>query len=313
MSPGFSPARNAGVSENTSLKITPLVRGRFNPSASNGVIVCARTPISPRRTRPYFRICCNDVANDVARRGEAEALVAARLRQDQGVDADDVSVHVDQRASAVARIDGRVGLDVDHRIVGLELSRDGADDAEAHRAVQPHRAAEGEHQLTRTDLLRVGEVERRQPLLRHLDDGEIGLVVHGHHLRGHEVGSRLQHRVVRRVVGAWRRRNLHLDPSRALDHVRVGDDVAVGVDDDAGTAATGRRDQHAALVVGQVGVGVTERDDLDDRRADARGEVLQQAAGLPEIAALRREFGPAALRRGAGHTRRKAGQEGERR
>ena len=94
--------------------------------------------------------------------------------------------------------------------------------------------------------------------------------------------------------------------------MRVGDDVAVGVDDDAGPAPAGRRDQHAPLVVGQVGVGVTERDDLDDRRADARGEVLEHAAGLAEIPRLRRELGPAALR-GGGHARRKAGQDGERR
>src|SRR6185503_7452861 len=100
----------------------------------------------------------NDVANDIARRGEAETLVATRLRQDEGVDANDVSIHVDERASAVARIDRRVGLDVDHRIIGLELSGHGADDTEAHRAVQPHRAAEGEHELTRTDILGVSEV-----------------------------------------------------------------------------------------------------------------------------------------------------------
>ena len=66
------------------------------------------------------------------------------------------------------------------------------------------------------------------------------------------------------------------------------------------------------LVVGQVGVGVTERDDLDDRRAHARREILQEVAGLPEIAGLRREFGSVALG-GGGHARREASQEGERR
>ena len=43
----------------------------------------------------------------------------------------------------------RVGLDVDHRVVGFELTRDGADDAERDRAVETHRAAEREHELRR--------------------------------------------------------------------------------------------------------------------------------------------------------------------
>ena len=72
-----------------------------------------------------------DVAYDVARRREADALVASRLREDQRVDANDFALGVEQRSAAVAGIDGRVGLDVDHRRVGLELAR--------HRTHHAHR------------------------------------------------------------------------------------------------------------------------------------------------------------------------------
>jgi hypothetical protein len=85
------------------------------------------------------------VADDVGGRREAESFVAARLREDQRVDPDDFSVHVHERTAAVARVDGRVRLQVDHRVVRLELPRDGADHAKRHGAVEPHRAAEGEH------------------------------------------------------------------------------------------------------------------------------------------------------------------------
>ena len=43
--------------------------------------------------------------------GKADALVAGGLRVDRGVDADDLAIHVDQRAAGVAGIDRRIGLD----------------------------------------------------------------------------------------------------------------------------------------------------------------------------------------------------------
>ena len=42
--------------------------------------------------------------------GEADALVAAGVAGDGRVDADDLAVEVDQRAAAVAGVDGGVGL-----------------------------------------------------------------------------------------------------------------------------------------------------------------------------------------------------------
>ena len=51
------------------------------------------------------------MAREVARDGEADALVAAGLAEDRGVDADQLAARVDQRAAGVARVDRGVGLD----------------------------------------------------------------------------------------------------------------------------------------------------------------------------------------------------------
>ena len=66
---------------------------------------------------------------------------------------------VHQRAAAAARVDRRVGLDVDHRVVGFELAADGAHHAHRHGVVETERAAEGEHQLPGAQ--RVGIAQRQ--------------------------------------------------------------------------------------------------------------------------------------------------------
>ena len=72
------------------------------------------------------------VPREVARDGEADALVAAGLAEDGGVDADELAARVDQRAAGVARVDGGVGLD--EVLVGreppFEAAPGRADDAE---------------------------------------------------------------------------------------------------------------------------------------------------------------------------------------
>ncbi len=72
-----------------------------------------------------------DVADDVARSGKADALVAARLRVDERADADQRPSVSTSAPPLLPGIDRRVGLDVDHRVVGRELPRHGADDARA--------------------------------------------------------------------------------------------------------------------------------------------------------------------------------------
>ena len=51
-----------------------------------------------------------DLRGGVHGQREADALVAALARRDRGVDADHFAADVQQRAAAVARVDGRIGL-----------------------------------------------------------------------------------------------------------------------------------------------------------------------------------------------------------
>src|ERR1043166_4179408 len=64
--------------------------------------------------------------HDVAGNGETQPLAAAGLRQNERVDPDDVAIRINQRPSAVAGIDGCVGLHVDHGVVWLDLAGGGA-------------------------------------------------------------------------------------------------------------------------------------------------------------------------------------------
>lgn len=63
-------------------------------------------------------------ADDAGRNSESDAFAASAARQNESIDSDHVSVHVDQRSATVPRIDGRVGLDVHHSLVGIGLPRD---------------------------------------------------------------------------------------------------------------------------------------------------------------------------------------------
>ncbi len=148
---------------------------------------------------------------------------------DRGVDADDLAAQVDQRAAGVAGVDGRVGLhgvDVGG-VVGRLPRRDRpverADDAGGHRGAQPERRADGDHALPdpepaggaergRAEAGRVGRVEHGQVVDRAAsDDGRVVAVA--------LLVDDLDGAVVLGGVG---------------DHVVVGDDVALLVEDEAG-------------------------------------------------------------------------------
>ena len=57
-----------------------------------------------------------DEIDDARGNGETQAFTASALRQDKGVDAENRAVHIHERASAVAGVDGRVGLNVGERL-----------------------------------------------------------------------------------------------------------------------------------------------------------------------------------------------------
>src|SRR4051812_47921400 len=92
-----------------------------------------------------------DEADDRLWDSEAETLAAAALGEDEGINADKVAFAVDQWSAAVTRVDRRVGLNVNHRIVGLRLAPDSTDDALGECVIEPFRRANREYTLAETN------------------------------------------------------------------------------------------------------------------------------------------------------------------
>src|SRR6266567_1279217 len=88
-----------------------------------------------------------NTSNDVTRNGEADSFAPAGLRKDESVDPDYVAIRVQQRPAAVTGINRRVSLDVDHRIIRLDLAPNRADDAETHRVLETQRIAKRQRDL----------------------------------------------------------------------------------------------------------------------------------------------------------------------
>ena len=96
---------------------------------------------------------------------------------DRGVDADDPAAAVDERAAAVAGVQGGVGLDdVVHQVAGDAAQRpaQGADDAGGDGRFEAERAADGDDELADAQLRRVAERGVGQARRLGLDDGEVG-------------------------------------------------------------------------------------------------------------------------------------------
>src|SRR6185437_4483112 len=102
-----------------------------------------------------------DPVDGVHRDGERETL---RLLDDGDVDADDLALRVDQRATGVARVDGGVGLDdvLDHlAAIARKGAMERADDADGDGALQADRAANRDDKLTHLEPVGVAQLRRR--------------------------------------------------------------------------------------------------------------------------------------------------------
>src|SRR5262249_50056576 len=75
-------------------------------------------------------------ANDWFRYCEAEAFAASAGRVDEGVDADQIAITVDERAAAVARVNRGIRLNVNHWLVDVGLPSYRTHDAFCHRVIQ---------------------------------------------------------------------------------------------------------------------------------------------------------------------------------
>src|SRR5262249_48194322 len=112
----------------------------------------------------------------IAGDGQADALEAASATLDRGVDADYFSFQIHERSAAVARIDGRVGLQEILIHVHVDVSAFGADDAGGDRAGHPQGRAHRQHPVADFHAIAVAHFQVRQRFFDvQANNGQVGL------------------------------------------------------------------------------------------------------------------------------------------
>jgi hypothetical protein len=172
----------------------------------------------------------------IDRHGEADSLCRPGIAVDLCVDPDDTPARIEHRAARVAAVDRRVGLDRVDEIVARGQRGDRAlgrrHDPDAQRALVAERASDGRDRLADDDVRRIPERHSREVVVARVDLEEPDVVVDvpPDDLRAYPVAvPELDEDGVRCLR---RRRRVALAGRR--DHVRVGEDVAVRGDDEAG-------------------------------------------------------------------------------
>ncbi len=96
-----------------------------------------------------FHDLFGQVAHHVGRNGKADTDVAAVGAQDGGVDADQLATQVEQGATRVARVDGRIGLDEVFQVLDVEAAAaERTDDAGGDGLAEAERVADGQRIVT---------------------------------------------------------------------------------------------------------------------------------------------------------------------
>ena len=196
----------------------------------------------PRVTFPVLDELRLDLARDVDRNGERQALVAAGAAVDLRIDPDHFAVHVEERPAGIARVDRDVGLyERDVGAVG-QRARLGADDTGGDGVVEAVRRADGHDPFADAHRIGIADPDHGQVGRIDLDDRDVGLRVGANDLRGEFA-----------LVG-----EPDEDLGSGAHHVGVGENQAVGAHDEAGSQAlrrlrltAGERDLEAPEEIGQ--------------------------------------------------------------
>ena len=185
------------------------------------------SPCMPNRRAPHAALSHQIVEHGfgaVDRNGKADtgALLGA-TGGDHRVDADHFGARVQQRTAGVAGINRRIRLDrfVDSIAIRPADRADRTDDAARHRARQSKRIADGKHFLSDAEVTRVAQGRRHQVRSADLDHRKIVTLICANHLR--------------RVVALVVQRDFNI--LGALDHVEVGEDVSLFVENESRTLA----------------------------------------------------------------------------
>ena len=165
-----------------------------------------------------------DLRRGVDGQGETDALVPPRGGGDGRVDANHFAANVQQRAAAIAGVDGRIGLKevliLGAAAVGDVASR-GADDAGGHGILKVERRPDGHRPVSHLHRIGIADLSRDNVgLPLDADHRQIGLVVHAD-----DFG----------VIGGRIAGEFHFDGVGLIDHVVIRQDVTGAVHYNAGT------------------------------------------------------------------------------
>ena len=162
------------------------------------------------------------LADDVDRDREGIPRIRAGPGNDGGVDTDQFTGCIDQRAAAVARVHGCIRLDERFDpvlpVVVRHRTALGTDDTGRDSRAQVIRTADSQYPFTEAQVIGIADRNDRKILSINLDQGDV---------RG-RVGSHESGRINLVVFQG------DLDDIGAGDHMVVGHDIAVGADDDTG-------------------------------------------------------------------------------
>ena len=165
---------------------------------------------------------CDHDLHHVGRDRKADAMRAARAREDRSIDPDEAPVDVDERAARVARIDRGIGLDEELKVGNADArARGRRNDALRHGLADAERIAHGKHEIADLDLVGVGNLDRGKAFLRPLD------------AQHREIRARISQNDFGFEFAPVAERDA--DFVRALNDVMVGDDEAGFVHDHART------------------------------------------------------------------------------
>ena len=221
---------------------------------------------------------CDDLADHVRRHRKPDPDRPAGGRQDRGVHADHIAIHVEQRPARVALVDRGIGLD--EVIVGaLQFAAPGRNDPGADRKSLPQRVAHRHDPIADPHRITVAKGDKGQRFgAFDLQQRDVGLGVGADQFR----------------IQTLTRKELDRDLIGAFDHMVVGDDIAVGRDHKPRTQRLGPAGFLAAGTVtvlkfleeffkgrafgndgSAFGRGCDKRGcgDVDNRRADLFGQI----------------------------------------
>src|SRR6266850_3470805 len=245
--PAADPGNSGRAAESRDFNEQAFVNGqvqRFTEPAANGQSLHAEESAVNAAVGDEV---VGDAFCGVYGNGEADAGRGSAGRIDGGIDADDFTVRIDERASGVAAIDSRIGLNgfVDEGgLAGLHGAAESADDAGSERGLETEGIANGKDFLAHLQSGRIAEGKRDEffPFRIDLDQGDVVALVGANKFR-HVLGLVAEH---------------DFDGLRFLHDVKIGEDVAARIDDKSGARSFNGHGVHEKVVFGGFGEDVRD-------------------------------------------------------